>query len=698
MRAVTGALCVAALIIVPLSAASGSPSAHIYADTGTAESLDASTTVTSAPDSLVLTTQMASQTASTVYGWQVSLGPTEALTQLSDGSVAVVAPWPADVTAPGDGTDYTSPAGAPGPKDGSDPPPLSESDPYALSADPDGSMAADEALHDVGPFEPAYPDEYVPDTGSDDPSDPDSPANANTGPPPGADTADTTSPSDDEIVPEADRLDALYQAEASRSDQIVALISSPQATDAIGQPVPASLSISAPDTIDVQFGPSLSAAYPFTATSSVTFNPDAETTVLDQTPADSLSLPRCTNVARDLVYTEQGNRPIVNALARRPGQHICHYIALEPSKGSDGNYTVWPTGRVAFVHGKNKQRVAAAGSKFVAVARIDWLGGIGSGDPYVIGTQIRRNMYDAGFRAGSPNQDTWVINEVPSDIFTSSARRSRLIRLVQGLYYGPRGFRRMPGFVFKVWAEHDSAARFLGFATYKSNWKSLLVRTDFWLPDQPSTPTNARSIAPYVRWWAEETYSYCSLLCVRGAQFDGTTQPPGNTKVHKSNEYLQHPARLAFARPSPPPPAPPLPEGEARRLFDHGYMSVINSAWPDLTHDGVWQTAYLSQPTMLRFVSLQLYAARRWAADHPYPDRNISLVWKNGLRTPNEEKVLAGRLADAVADGYGNGGTALDVCPGHRKATCNASMTGAEESHYGPAHFIPSWQTYFSSW
>ena len=40
-------------------------------------------------------------------------------------------------------------------------------------------MAADEAMHDVGPFDLAYADEYRPDTGADAPNDPDSPANAN---------------------------------------------------------------------------------------------------------------------------------------------------------------------------------------------------------------------------------------------------------------------------------------------------------------------------------------------------------------------------------------------------------------------------------------------------------------------------------------------------------------------------------------
>ena len=268
----------AALALAPISQASGSQSVRIDTRNGTAASLSGLVTVIPAPDSLLLTTRRDWASWPVVYEWRVSLGPTESLAQLSDGSVAVVAPWPPDIIGPGDGTDYTSPAGAPGERDPSaDPPPLPASDPYRYSADPDGSMAADEALHDVGPFDPAYPDEYLPDTGSDDPADPDSPANANSGPPPGRDTSDTADASDNERVPEFDHLDALWEAEASRSDQIVALIAAPKATDALGLRVAAWLKVTGPESVELRFGPGFASAFPLTATSSLTFNPDAST-------------------------------------------------------------------------------------------------------------------------------------------------------------------------------------------------------------------------------------------------------------------------------------------------------------------------------------------------------------------------------------------------------------------------------------
>jgi hypothetical protein len=260
-----------------MAQASGSQSARIDADHGTAESLSGVVTVTPAPDTLFLTTRHDWASSPVVYEWWVALSPTESLTQLSDGSVAVVAPWPPDILGPGDGTDYTTPAGTPGERSLADPPPLPPSDPYWYSADPDGSMAADEALHDVGPFDPRYSDEYLPDTGTDDPTDPDSPTNANSGPPPGSDTSDATDPSDNGPVPEFDHLDAIYEAEASRSDQIVALIGAPQATDALGRRVVVRLRVKGPDSVELRFGPLFVSAFPLTATSSLTFNPDAST-------------------------------------------------------------------------------------------------------------------------------------------------------------------------------------------------------------------------------------------------------------------------------------------------------------------------------------------------------------------------------------------------------------------------------------
>jgi hypothetical protein len=137
-------------------------------------------------------------------------------------------------------------------------------------------MAADEKLHDVGPFDPAYADEYLPDPWAvDDSSDPDSPVDPDAGPPAEADASDPIEPSDNEPVPEVDALDALYDAEASRSDQIVAMIAAPQAKDALGRRIPVQLAITASNTVELRFGPVLAATFPFTASSRVTFNPDA---------------------------------------------------------------------------------------------------------------------------------------------------------------------------------------------------------------------------------------------------------------------------------------------------------------------------------------------------------------------------------------------------------------------------------------
>jgi hypothetical protein len=664
----------------------------IYPDAGTAQANSTSVSAPVTADGNTISARVDSPSSEPSFIVQIHLSTPESVIQLADGSVAVVAPWPADVTGPDDGSDYTSPSMDPGESDGT----VAQAqpaapDPYDVSADPGGSMAADEASHNVGPFDPAYSEEYTPDTGADSPTDPDTPQNANAGLPPPTDTTDTTDASDDESVAEPNGMDALYSAEELRSDQILGLLGTPTATDSAGHAVPASFSVTTSGRIYLDLAPTASSSYPLVATSAISFNPDADNATSAQTLAAASNLPRCSNHARDLVYTERGNGSLVRALAHRPGTSVCHYITLEPSQDASGRWVRWPQARVAFIHNKNTTAVTGHGSKFVAVARVDWeknhLSDAGV-DPYAVGKLIRQNMYLAGFRPGTPYEDTWAVNEIPASVFTSSATRNRLIRLVHGLYFGPRGFRKTAGFVFKTYAHHDDAYPYGGVAAYKTKWESLLQRTSFWQPDTVPSTTSA-SIAPYVRWWAEETYTFCWLVCVPGAKFDGTTSPPGNTKTHKTNEYIEHPARLAFAGPSS--------AGEARRLFDHGYMPLINTFWTDTNGDPTWQTGYLQKTTMQRFASLQIYAARRWSDSHAYPDRRIAIAWSERAKPLQLRRILAARLATSIAGGYSPGSTALDVCPRRSKVNCNPSLNATEQSHYPPAHFIPDWDT-FKTW
>ena len=80
-------------------------------------------------------------------------------------------------------------------------------------------------------------------------------------------SGDTTNPSDNEVVPESAPTDALYAAEESRDDQIVALIGPLQAKN--GR---AFFTIVAPDNVELTVEPSTS---PFLVTAEVVFNPDA---------------------------------------------------------------------------------------------------------------------------------------------------------------------------------------------------------------------------------------------------------------------------------------------------------------------------------------------------------------------------------------------------------------------------------------
>jgi hypothetical protein len=242
VRTLVAIVFAATLVVIPLSRGTTTPAVQLFPDRGTAVSTSSSTTVSSTPDGVRLSVHSS-------LALHVRLRPNESLAQLRDGSIAVVAPWPAELLGPGDGTYY------PPSETDHRPAPLPKDDPYAHSADPDGSMAADEAMHDVGPFDPAYADEYKPDLWAEDPAD------VSLGPPPGRDTSDPIEPSDNEVVPASDSLDAIYAIEASRPDQVVALIA-PVGQNAV-------LRITARDMVEVTLTG--------VASIGISFNPDADT-------------------------------------------------------------------------------------------------------------------------------------------------------------------------------------------------------------------------------------------------------------------------------------------------------------------------------------------------------------------------------------------------------------------------------------
>jgi hypothetical protein len=160
----------------------------------------------------------------------------------------------------------------------------------------------------------------------------------------------------------------------------------------------------------------------------------------------------------------------------------------------------------------------------------------------------------------------WVVDDVPWSVLTSASGRGRLFDLVKALYHGSSGATAGPGMLFIAYPpqEEDPAP------SYKAGWHDLLgaqVEGDsFWTKISSSS-------ARYVRYWVQEVYTHCNLVC-HGTSF--------GQKVTRTNDYLQHPARYAFAS----------PYASAKSFFGSAYVPIENAFWAANARD---ESAYRTQ-------------------------------------------------------------------------------------------------------
>jgi hypothetical protein len=236
--------------------------------------------------------------------------------------------------------------------------------------------------------------------------------------------------------------------------------------------------------------------------------------------------------------------------------------------------------------------------------------------------------------------------------------------------------RKAPGFLWMEVEYQDGHP--VDIATYKSQWKSLLQLGSFWAGLRPDS-------TPYTRGWGQEVYTWCKLVCVPGRSL--------GAKATAANAYMQHPARLAFARDS-------LASGSSRHFFDVAYLPFENAWWVSPKRpqsDGSYQTLNLNGDIMQRFVSLQVFATRTWALATDasgnrmkYPDRRIGFAW-NEHTDRSGQGALARRLAQALRGAYSLNGTPKYACSlsGSSTRMCNPSLQGAA--------FTSLWST-FAFW
>jgi hypothetical protein len=355
----------------------------------------------------------------------------------------------------------------------------------------------------------------------------------------------------------------------------------------------------------------------------------------------------CPYQAQVFVYGQNGWETITNALAANQTPCANYYVVLT---ALEGNKTQ-PRGRraVDFIHAK--------GSNFHALAEFNWTGWSKAKPTSwaAKGRLFRQRMAAAGY---DPARDTWAINELSSTVRTTPLSQARARDAMRGLYTGPRGATPQQGAVFVV----GVGQQMVNFGPYKGQVEGWLGNAAWW-----------SAVSPYVAWWAQEAYASCSKVCVAGSKVAARS-------TH-TNEFTEHPARLAFA--GPPQTAPP------RALFDRAYLPLMTAYWRDTKGYGR-NLVPLAQ--MQALASLEVYAARAWAIRNPYPDGRIGFAWNEhpASVTPAQLQALATRLAQSILYAYGDDGTATKACgPTGAYSWCKAALAGAR--------FNPGWAT-FATW
>jgi hypothetical protein len=358
----------------------------------------------------------------------------------------------------------------------------------------------------------------------------------------------------------------------------------------------------------------------------------------------------CPYQAQVFVYGQNGWTTLTNALAAYQTPCANYYVVLTALESDKTR----PRGRTAvdFIHSK--------GPNFHALAEFNWTGWSRARRPatwYGKGVSFRQKMAAAGY---DPARDTWVINELSSALRTKPVARSKAREAMRGLFTGPRGAPQQQGAVFIVGTGQNRR----NFPPYKAQQQGWLVDSAWWT-----------AVSPYVAWWGQEAYPSCKFVCVPRSKIADRSRA--------INEFVQHPARLAFA-----PNAPPQ-TGAAKALFDRAYLPLMTAYWRDLKGYG-GNRITLAQ--MQAFASLEVYAARAWAIRNPYPDGRLGFAWNEHVPGASAAQVqaLATRLAQSIQGAYGDGGTAGKACGP------TGAYTGCREAVAG-ARFNPGWAT-FATW
>lgn len=598
-RFATGVFCIAALAIgalligsasgAPLQVSSrydaSSPDATLNADA--AELTPADTTAASESFPLGATVSLRLQDASSVLSVAVPTAGDEAISLLPGGGAAVTYPAP---PAPDVGPVATE------------------------SVDTAASDVSEELRQDQTADQQPQPDTDPGDVPND--------------------TPDSTSyPSGDSVAPSVDGVSIVDAAVGQTADGrlVAAALRPPRAVDAHGAPVTASLTL-AQGGLVVSVSPDISIVFPVQVTLTAGFNGafDPATDASNAGAANATAQVTCGASRPDIVvsYVTQWQN-LAAALVKKPTP-CATYFVLVPAAGGG----LRPRGgSVASIGALNAiPTVQAAQARFEAVATFGY-GAVTDGQYQRDGEKFATQLTRLGYA-------NWAIDEGPATLLNGASDPSwaNLAALVAGL-----SSTGSSGIVENAVVHADRANDLSGLRSYKSQLKALLNSK------KHGTNFDWTTIERGTLLWAQEAYTYCSLVCVNGASL--------RSMASHTNAYMQHVGRLAFAADAPNTVAP------AKAALQARYLAITND-WKG--HDNfAYQTQSLSLRQMQGLARLQIYSERVWQTDgNPYSAPGVGLRWTDNTVNFSTAKqaALAASISSSLAGAFKPDGSALKAC------------------------------------
>jgi len=307
-----------------------------------------------------------------------------------------------------------------------------------------------------------------------------------------------------------------------------------------------------------------------------------------------------------------------------------------------------------------------------------WVTGAPGRTWFDAGVEFRKRMVAAGYRPDLG--ETWLLNEFERSTRrnVSPHTRTAMADLLRGLDQGDGSGPRMPGVVeIGIAYTHQNIPDVPG---YKAEMTSWLQDSAFWSSVAPAISILTKEVYPDARFWG----------------VGGTTR---NQRARRLNEYMQHSMNLVSAGPGS--------VDAARALFRRAYMPLGNATWPALGPDPYtppfccghgW--TLIPHEAMLNFVSEQIYATRRYVANHKgrAPSGRIGFSWQptNNFNLPQadwdvKKRAIAARIGEAIRGAYRQKGLASAnfACrpPGGTTDWCmGADIPGAA--------FTSEWETF----